>query len=275
LTPAWPWVGAAEEGLRGGAECDHTEHTFESTLHILKDWNCRLHRTAGLVNCDPVVIFEAFDVAGRAVRLRSEQVGRQTLWWMGSAFAANAVLAAIVLAVFGAGTLGTVDALQTTARFSFLVFWLAYASGGLALLVRPAAKFLRRHGRDLGLAFAAAHLVHILMVVWLCWIGATPGRAVFIFFVPPAVVLYVLALFSIPTLQQRLGRTLWTVLRTVGMTYIAYAFASDFVVAPFGGDTTHVLRYAPFAILSVAGPVLCALSFAPSLRRYFLQSKRG
>jgi hypothetical protein len=222
-----------------------------------------------------VVIFEAFDVAGRAVRLRSEQVGRQTLWWMGSAFAANAVLAAIVLAVFGAGTLGTVDALQTTARFSFLVFWLAYASGGLALLVRPAAKFLRRHGRDLGLAFAAAHLVHILMVVWLCWIGATPGRAVFIFFVPPAVVLYVLALFSIPTLQQRLGRTLWTVLRTVGMTYIAYAFASDFVVAPFGGDTTHVLRYAPFAILSVAGPVLCALSFAPSLRRYFLQSKRG
>jgi hypothetical protein len=25
--------------------------------------------------------------------------------------------------------------------------------------------------------------------------------------------------------------------------------------------------------LSVAGPVLCALSFAPSLRRYFLQSK--
>lgn len=222
-----------------------------------------------------MVIFEAFDVAGRAVRVRSEQVGRQTLWWMGSAFAANAVLAAIVLAVFGAGTLGTVDALQTTARFSFLLFWLAYASGGLALLIRPAAKFLRRHGRDFGLAFAAAHLVHILMVVWLCWIGATPGMGVFIIFVPPAVVLYVLAVFSIPTLQQRLGRTLWTVLRTVGMTYIACAFAYDFVRAPFAGDTTHVLRYAPFAILSVAGPVLCALSFAPSLRRYFLQSKRG
>ena len=224
-----------------------------------------------------MVIFEAFDVAGRAVRVRSEQVGRQTLWWMGSAFAANAVLAAIVLAVFGAGKLGTVDALQTTARFSFLLFWLAYASGGLALLIRPAAKFLRRHGRDFGLAFAAAHLVHTrFMVVWLCWIGATPGIGVFIFFVPPAVVLYVLTLFSIPTLQQRLGRTLWTVLRTVGMTYIAYAFAKDFVrSAPFGGDTTHVLRYAPFAILSVAGPVLCALSFAPSLRRYFLQSKRG
>jgi hypothetical protein len=223
-----------------------------------------------------VAIFEAFDVAGRAVRVRSEQVGRQTLWWMGSAFAANAVLAEIVLAVFGAGKLGTLHALQITARFSFLLFWLAYASGGLALLIGPAAGFLRRHGRDFGLAFAAAHLMHIGLVVWLCWIGGTPGMGVFVFFVPPAVVVYLLVLFSIPTLQQRLGRTLWTVLRTVGMTYIAYAFAADFVLsAPYGGGTTHVLMYAPFAILSVAGPVLCALSFAPSLRRYFLQSKSG
>lgn len=223
-----------------------------------------------------MVVSEALDVAGRAVRARSEQVGRKTLWWMGSAFAANAVLAAIVLAVFGAGNPDTVvHALGITARFSFLLFWLAYAGGGLALLIRPTAKFLRRHGRYLGLAFAAAHLVHILLVVWLCWIGATPGMGVFIFFVPPAVVLYLLVLFSIPTLQQRLGRTRWTVVRTVSMTYIAYAFAYDFLRAPFGGGTTRVLMYAPFAILSVAGPVLCALSFAPSLRRHFLQSKCG
>ena len=222
-----------------------------------------------------MAIFEASDVAGRAVRVRSAQVGRQTLWWMGSAFAANAMLAAIVLAVFGTGQPGTGHALQISARFSFLLFWLAYASGGLALLIRPAAEFLRRHGRDFGLGFAAAHLVHLGLVVWLCWIGSTPGIGVFVFFVPPAVVLYVLALFSIPTLQQRLGRTLWTVMRTVGMTYIAYAFAADFVAAPFGGGTTHALMYAPFAILSVAGPVLCALSFAPSLRRYLLQSKSG
>jgi hypothetical protein len=229
----------------------------------------------GPVNWAPVVISEAFDVAGRAVRARSEQVGRQTLWWMASAFAANAVLAAIVLAVFGAGKPGTSEALRLTARFSFLVFWLAYAGGGLALLIRPAATFLRRHGRDFGLAFAAAHLVHLGMVAWLCSIGATPGMGVFVFFVPPAVVVYLLVLFSIPTLQRRLGRTLWTVLRTVGMTYIACAFAYDFFSAPFGGDSTRVLMYAPFAVLSVAGPVLCALSFAPSLRRYFLRSKSG
>jgi len=222
-----------------------------------------------------VVIFGTLDATGRAVPVRSKQVSRQTLWWMGLAFAANAVLAAIVLAVFGVGKPGTDQALQITARFSFLLFSLAYASGGLALLIAPAAEFLRRHGRDFGLAFAAAHLVHLGLVGWLCWIGATPAMKVFVFFVPPAVVLYVLAMFSIPTLQRRLGRTQWTVLRTVGMTYIAYAFAADFISAPFGGGTKHVLMYAPFAILSVAGPVLCALSFAPSLRRYFLPSKSG
>lgn len=197
------------------------------------------------------------------------------LWWTGSAFAAAAVLAAIVLAVFGAGEPGTVDALRITARFSFLLFWLAYASGGLALLISPAADFLRRHGRDFGLAFASAHQVHIALVGWLCWIGATPERRVFVFFVPPLMVVYLMVLFSIPTLQHILGRTRWTVLRTVGMTYIAYAFAVDFLSAPFGGDATHVLMYAPFAILSVAGPVLCAVSFAPSLRRHVLQSKGG
>jgi hypothetical protein len=222
-----------------------------------------------------VVIFGALDATGRAVRVRNKQVSRQTLWWMGLAFAANAVLAAIVLAVSGAGKPGTDHALLITARFSFLLFSLAYASGGLALLIGPAAEFLRRHGRDFGLAFAAAHLVHLGLVGWLCWIGATPTMKLFVFFVPPAVVVYVLALFSISTLQRRLGRTLWTVLRTVGMTYVAYVFAADFVSAPFGGGTKHVLMYAPFAILSVAGPVLCAVSFAPSLRRYFLPPKSG
>ena len=207
---------------------------------------------------------------------RPSPVGATTvLRWMGSAFAASALLAAIVLAVFGAGEPGTIDAMRITARFSFLLFWLAYAGGGLALLIGPAVGFLRRHGRDFGLAFAAAHRVHIGLVGWLCWIGATPERRLFVFFVPPLVVLYVLALFSIPTLQRRLGRSLWTVLRTVGMTYIAYAFGVDFVSAPFGGGATHVVMYAPFAILSVAGPMLCAFSFTPSLRRYFLQFKGG
>ena len=186
---------------------------------------------------------------------------------MGSAFAAATVLAAVVLAVFGVGKPGTVDALQITARFSFLLFWLAYAGGGLVVLLGPTIKPLQRHGRDLGLAFASAHLVHMGLVVWLCWIGATPATEVFRFFVPPLAIVYILALFSIRSLQQMISRTLWNVLRTVGMTYIAYAFAADFLSSPLSGNTTRVLMYAPFAVLSIAGPVLHAISLVPSFRR--------
>jgi hypothetical protein len=195
------------------------------------------------------------------------RTGSTPLPWMGSAFAAAAALAAIVLAVFGADKTGTVVALRVTARFSFLLFWLAYAGGGLAVLLGPALRPLARHGRDFALAFAAAHLVHVGLIAWLCWIGATPAFGVFLFFVPPLGVLYILALFSIPAWQKALGDTLWRVLRTVGMTYIAYAFAADFVTGPLSGGARQVVMYLPFAILSVAGPVLHAISLVPWFRR--------
>jgi hypothetical protein len=191
-----------------------------------------------------------------------------TLLSMGSAAAASAALAASVFAVLGAGKVGTIAALQTTARFSFLLFWLAYASGGLVVLFGSIFQPLARRGREFGLAFASAQLVHVSLVAWLCWIGATPGIDVFIFFLPPLAVVYVLALFSIPALQKALGRMLWRVLRTVGMTYIAYAFAADFVNAPPQHiDARYLVAYLPFAILTVAAPVLHAISLVPSFRR--------
>ena len=121
-----------------------------------------------------------------------------------------------------AGKLGTLHALQITARFSFLLFWLAYASGGLVLLIGIPIEFLPDRA-------CSPSPPSLSISAWAFGsVGSAPhrGRAVRLLR-PPTVVLYVLVLFSIPTLQQRLGRTLWTVLRTVGMTYIAYAFAAD------------------------------------------------
>lgn len=189
--------------------------------------------------------------------------------WMGSAFAAAAALAALALAVFGANARGTVTALQMTARLSFLLFWLAYAGGGLARLCGPALRPLKRHGRDFGLAFAAAHLVHVGLVAWLCWIGAAPASGVFLFFGPPLAFIYILALVSIPRLRQMLvpGHTGWRVLQAVGMSWIAYAFATDFLRDPLHGGAKYLVGYLPFAVLSVAGPVLYAVSLLPPLRR--------
>jgi hypothetical protein len=182
---------------------------------------------------------------------------RDPAWtWMSAAFALAAAIAACVLAVHGTGERAIKVVLFITARWSFLLFWLAYAGGGLGVLFGPVVQPLARHGREFGLSFAAAHLVHVGLVTWLCLIGAAPRWGLFYFFVPPLLMLYVIALFSIPTLHKKLSRRLWGILRTGGMTYIAYAFGVDFLANPFSGDSKHIILYAPFALMTVAGPAL-------------------
>src|ERR1700750_3361041 len=91
--------------------------------------------------------------------------------WMGAGLGAALVITAITLAMNGADNKSTRLALELTARFSFVLFWLAYAGGAIATLFRIDA--LAGRGREFGLAFAAAHLVHIGLVIWL---GVLMGR---------------------------------------------------------------------------------------------------
>ena len=175
---------------------------------------------------------------------------------MGSAFGAALILAAVVIAVLGAGEKGTGAALRATARFSFLLFWIAYSGAALSALFGAKFQPLKQHAREFGLAFAAAHLVHIGLVGWLCWIGAAPSVGTFVFFGVAVIFTYLLALFSIGNVQRALGPRWWWLLRTVGMNYITYAFFVDFMNNPLHGGIKHVVTYLPFAILAVAGPFL-------------------
>ena len=175
---------------------------------------------------------------------------------MASAFAVAAVLTAAVFAVFGAGERGADIALQVTARWSFLLFWPAYAGGAMAMLFGPAFQPLRRHARTFGLAFAAAQLVHIALVGWLCWIGTPPLTGTFLFFSGPLVCVYILALSSIGRLQNMLGATGWRIVRLVGMNYIAYAFVVDFWKYPSAGRLEFITGYIPFAAMGLAGSLL-------------------
>jgi hypothetical protein len=190
-----------------------------------------------------------------------------TLVWIAAAFAGTAVAAGIVLAVAGADERGTVFALKLTARLSFLLFWPAYAGPGLAVLFGPALQPLRRHRREFGLAFAAALLVHAGLIAWLCWIGAPPARGVFAVFIPPMLLVYLLALFSMPRPRQALGTTGWWLLRTVGMNAAAAAFAYDFLRAPLFDSALHAAEYVPFALLSLLGPMCHMLALRPPLWR--------
>ena len=170
-------------------------------------------------------------------------------------------LAAAVLTVFGAGERGTHVALQATARLSFVLFWPAYCAAALAALFGPSFQPLQRHVREFGLAFAAAHLVHLGLVAWLSYIGAAPPRGSFIFFGIAALCTYLLVLFSVARLQRALGASGWWLLRIVGLNYIAFAFAVDFLGLPASASAKYLMGYLPFVLLAVVGPVLRLAAF--------------
>jgi hypothetical protein len=192
--------------------------------------------------------------------------------WMASAFCAELGLATLVLAVFGTDERGTDIALQVTARFSFLLFWPAYAAGAMTALFGPVFEPFKGRAREFGLAFASAHLVHLALVAWLTYIGHTPSRGVFVFFGVAVLWTYLLALFSIRHLQQALRSKGWWFFRVVALNYIAYAFASDFLRYPQLGSIKYLAGYAPFAILSVLGPLLCLAAFVRRITQTLMRS---
>lgn len=175
---------------------------------------------------------------------------------MATAFAIELVLAVGTLALYGVAERGTDIALQMTARFSFLLFLPAYCGGALAVLFGPPWDMLRQRARNFGLSFAAAHLVHLGLVVWLCFIGAVPPVGTFEVFGFAAVWLYLLAALSIDRLHRAVGKRVWRLLHLIGLNVLAVAFALDFLKFPAQADAVYLLGYLPFDVVALAGPAL-------------------
>jgi hypothetical protein len=188
-----------------------------------------------------------------------------TARWMSAGFAGALAIAAAILARKGVGEPALHLALRATARWSYLLFWPAYAGGALAALlaprVRSAAPLLRplaRHGREFGLAFAAAQLVHLALLVALYRIAlrAPVSGAIFLFFGLAMVFTYVLALASIPAVSRALPQRALRLVRGIGVEYIALAFLYDFARNPFRGGIGNLVAYLPFLVLAIAAPLL-------------------
>lgn len=171
---------------------------------------------------------------------------------MASAFAVSLVIAGVTLAVRGAGEDGTLLALRLTARWSFLWFWMAYTAGAWATLLGPPMHALGPRAREFGLAFAAAHLTHLALVVWLYRIAVhPPGRGTLEFFGVAVLFTYLLALLSFRRFAGWLTPRAVSVIRTVGVEYILLAFLVDFANEPFRLTLGHALRYGVFLALCV------------------------
>jgi hypothetical protein len=183
--------------------------------------------------------------------------------WIGGAFGMALILAILVLAKEGSDAEGIKQALRATARWSFLFFWMAYAGGALAALFGRTFQALAVRGRQFGLAFASAHLVHAGLVLWLYQISVRPpvGTRTLVFFGVALFWTYLLALFSIPKLSGMLPSKVLRIVRTLGVEFIALAFLVDFRSNPFEGPALHVLAYLPFLALCAIGPVLRLVAF--------------
>ena len=170
---------------------------------------------------------------------------------MAAGFLIAFMLAAVILAIFGVGDRGTVIALRATARWSFLLFWLAYAGGAMAKLFGQRFNTLAQRGRAIGLAYASAQLIHVALIFWLLH-GLGGGMRIFW---AGIVCTYLLALFSWPRLRDALGLRWWRIVRTIAMEYIAYVFAVDFILGPLHGHGVagYPLSYVPFALMLVVG----------------------
>lgn len=173
--------------------------------------------------------------------------------WMVVGFLIALTLAVIVLGFFGTEERGTALALRMTARWSFFLFWLAYAGSAIAKLFGPRFDGLARRGRELGLAFASAQLIHLGLIFWFYHVTTNPGGRM-VFFWVGMLCTYLLALFSLPRVRDALGPRLWRIFRTGAVEYIALVFAVDFkLLPPQLGDGKDPLSYLPFALMLVIG----------------------
>jgi hypothetical protein len=184
------------------------------------------------------------------------------LTWMGAAFFVAMVSAATVLAIFGIAGRGTEIALKITARWSFLLFWLAYTGGATRQLFGSRFNGLARRGRELGLAFASAQLVHLGLILWLVYIAAGPDGDMLFFWIGMFFT-YSLALLSLPYLRDPLGGPFWRIVKTLGLEYIAIVFATDFIVLPLEEHSLakYPPTYAPFGLMVMAGMAIRLIAF--------------
>jgi D-alanyl-lipoteichoic acid acyltransferase DltB (MBOAT superfamily) len=176
--------------------------------------------------------------------------------WMAASFTVALAIVLIARGVAAPGEKVTL-ALRATARWSFLLFWLASTGSALATLYGARFQALARQARNLGLAFASAHLAHLGVVAWIYVSSSNPPeRSTLIFFGIAALWTYTLAIFSIKRLSAALNPRLWRALRIVGVEYITLAFLVDFDKNPFQGGFANFVAYVPFLALAIAGPVL-------------------
>jgi hypothetical protein len=194
----------------------------------------------------------------------ARRISTTTQWVIGAFLVAALIVIEIRLTHGPKERLGT--ALRVTARWSFVLFWLATTSSALRTLFGDRFRGLASHARDLGLSFASAHLVHLALVAWMFSTSSPQlSPAILTLFSIGVIWVYLLVLLSFSGTTQRIGQKASQWLRWIGVEYINLAFFIDFNKDPFSGGWSRIAYYSPFLVLSAAAPLL---RLGAALRRH-------
>lgn len=157
-----------------------------------------------------------------------------TMCGLGAAAALAAVAMALLL---HAGAEEWMFAARWTARVSVLLFAIVFASAGLARLAGGGAHLLVRQRRGLGLAFAAAHFVHLAALsTWFAVSGQRPPIVTIVGGGLAYLLIAAMALTSTDAAQRRLGRW-WKRLHLTGIWYVWLIFFQSYLGRVLeGGD---------------------------------------
>jgi methionine sulfoxide reductase heme-binding subunit len=148
-----------------------------------------------------------------------------------------AVLLAVAAIV--AGSLAVFDTPQEiwqhitryTARFSFLIFVIVFASGALAALFpSDTTRWLRRNRRYTGLSFALAHFLHLIAIIGLfVTIEEMPELVAIIGGGGAYVFIALMAMTSNDWSVRKLGPKIWGRLHRVGVWYVWAIFMNSYL----------------------------------------------
>jgi hypothetical protein len=172
---------------------------------------------------------------------------------VGWAALAVSAIVAVIFAVEGTGAEGLGMAIRATARTSVVLFTLAFAAAGLRRRWPNATTaWLLRNRRQLGVSYAASHLIHLLLILTLAgWTvhGFVTVRPM-ITIVGGGIAYVFIALMtatSFDTTAAWLGPRRWRRLHVTGAYYNWFIFAQSFFVSAFKSAF-----YWPFAALVAA-----------------------
>ena len=149
---------------------------------------------------------------------------------------------------------GVSAALRASGRLSFFLFLLPLTASSLSrLFPHPATRWLMKRRSELGLVFAGAHFAHLVLILWLAAQPSTAfGPLVVAFGGLGMLALLVMTITSFPKVRRAVGPRRWSLLHRIGLHYLAFIFAFDWVTL----FPKNPPLYGPLAALLAAAYVL-------------------